>query len=180
MLIAKGDIGTIKRKQILNGYKASRFNIFSEGKEGQLILFNTYTKKLVQFPSHANGSVRDVLKNPDATEQESDLFGFLFEREFFVSNSSDEFRRADMVHQETIPQEGTLSLIILPNEDCNFRCTYCYESFSKNFMKESVQNGINNYIRKNIKKYARLHVEWFGGEPLTAVPIVERLSKENG
>lgn len=42
----------------------------------------------------------------------------------------------------------TLELILMPNEDCNFRCVYCYEDFVKSEMKETVQKGILKYLEK--------------------------------
>lgn len=42
----------------------------------------------------------------------------------------------------------TLELIMMPNEDCNFRCVYCYEDFVKSEMKETVQKGILKYLEK--------------------------------
>lgn len=178
MAIPDIELGKMKKKQELDGYKSSRFNVFSEGKEGQLLLLNTYSNKMVRFSSDSKHLVRDLLKHPDRAMKDSKLFEFMYDRGFIISNSVDEFRRAEMRHQETITQEGTLSLIIMPNEDCNFRCVYCYESFAKNFMNESTQEGIINYLRKNIRQYSRLQIEWFGGEPLTAVPIIEKLSSE--
>ena len=35
-----------------------------------------------------------------------------------------------------------LQLILMPTEQCNFRCTYCYESFSNGRMSQEVQDGV--------------------------------------
>ena len=66
----------------------------------------------------------------------------------------------------------------MPHEDCNFRCVYCYESFKNNLMQESIQDGIINYVSKNISKYRVLKIQWFGGEPLLALEVIRKLSKQ--
>ena len=69
-----------------------------------------------------------------------------------------------------------LHLIILPTEQCNFRCTYCYEDFSIGTMKRPVVNGVKSLLAKRIPSLRQLHIAWFGGEPLLALPIVEEIS----
>lgn len=41
-----------------------------------------------------------------------------------------------------------MRLILLVHENCNFRCTYCYETFEKNKMDLKTVNGIINFINK--------------------------------
>lgn len=63
-------------------------------------------------------------------------------------------------------------LIILPTEKCNFRCTYCYEDFELGRMRPSVVRGVNNLISRRAEDLEYLHLSWFGGEPLVALPVV--------
>lgn len=65
-----------------------------------------------------------------------------------------------------------LSLILLPTEKCNFRCTYCYEDFSIGRMQASVISGIKALLNNRIKEIDRLSISWFGGEPLLAKSVV--------
>jgi uncharacterized protein len=69
------------------------------------------------------------------------------------------------------------SLIIFPTEQCNFRCTYCYEDFLIGRMSNETINGIKNLISKRANKLENLHVGWFGGEPLLAQDIIIEISK---
>lgn len=158
------------------GYKASRFNIRTEDKNGNLLLLNTYSNRFVRIEAEEKEVFKEVLRNPDHALPNHPAIHELVNRGFLVPKSVDEFRRAEFLHQETIANEGHLELTLLANEDCNFRCTYCYESFAKNFMQEWVQQAVIRYLEKNLHKYESLHVSWFGGEPLTAVPIIEKLS----
>ncbi|WP_068830094.1 radical SAM protein [Xanthomonas cerealis] len=65
-----------------------------------------------------------------------------------------------------------LSLILLPTEKCNFRCTYCYEDFAIGRMQPSVVRGIKALITHRVPHLDRLNISWFGGEPLLARDVV--------
>lgn len=67
-------------------------------------------------------------------------------------------------------------LIILPTEQCNFRCTYCYEDFKVGAMKEPVQRSIELFLNKRVPELEHLHLSWFGGEPLAARSAVLRIA----
>lgn len=69
-----------------------------------------------------------------------------------------------------------LELTILPTEKCNFRCTYCYEDFALGKMPLSVQDDCIALIRTRAPELTRLDIRWFGGEPLAALDVVERMS----
>lgn len=70
-----------------------------------------------------------------------------------------------------------LHLIILPTEQCNFRCKYCYEDFKIGNMSKEKQDAIILFLRKNIKNYTAISLDWFGGEPLLAMDAIEYISK---
>ena len=69
-----------------------------------------------------------------------------------------------------------LDLIVLPTEQCNFRCTYCYEDFAIGRMKPEVVEALKSLIVRRVPTLDRLHVSWFGGEPLVARAIVKEVS----
>lgn len=73
---------------------------------------------------------------------------------------------------------GSLYLVLLPTEQCNFRCTYCFEDFSLPRMGESVVAGIEAYLRRRVEQGLRsLGLSWFGGEPLLALETVLRVQR---
>lgn len=67
---------------------------------------------------------------------------------------------------------NSLELILLPTEKCNFRCKYCYEDFAMGRMSPVVVAGIKALIHERSADLRRLHISWFGGEPLLAKDIV--------
>lgn len=70
-----------------------------------------------------------------------------------------------------------LNLIILPTEACNFRCTYCYETFENRKMPRSVVTGIKSLIDRRSADLDELEISWFGGEPLLALDVITEISK---
>ena len=69
-----------------------------------------------------------------------------------------------------------LHLIILPTEQCNFRCKYCYEDFKVGKMAKFCVEGINKLISQRLPNTSNLTISWFGGEPLLALDIISNIS----
>jgi uncharacterized protein len=69
-----------------------------------------------------------------------------------------------------------LELTILPTEQCNLRCTYCYEAFEIGRMDDSVVFAIKRLISNRVPELRKLSVDWFGGEPLLAMDVIEQIS----
>lgn len=67
-------------------------------------------------------------------------------------------------------------LFLYPTEQCNFRCSYCYEDFEIGRMKDDVIQGVKELIARNATKIKNLNLSWFGGEPLLAKNIIEDIS----
>ena len=70
-----------------------------------------------------------------------------------------------------------LHLIVNPTERCNLRCVYCYETFALGKMPEAIASGIFNLVKRRAEKgLAKFRLEFFGGEPLVAWDVVEKLA----
>ncbi len=69
-----------------------------------------------------------------------------------------------------------LELTILPTEQCNLRCTYCYEAFELGHMETGVVTAIKRLIAHRAPELRTLSVDWFGGEPLLAMDVIEQVS----
>lgn len=69
-----------------------------------------------------------------------------------------------------------LDLTLLPIEQCNFRCTYCYETFADGKMKPELVDSIRTLIDRRAPELDYLRLGWFGGEPLLAHDVVIALS----
>lgn len=62
---------------------------------------------------------------------------------------------------------GFFKVTIMPTEQCNFRCTYCYEQFKYGMIDDRVVNHIVEFTERKLKSgnHTEFMLEWFGGEP---------------
>ena len=161
------------------GYKASKFNFFTETTSGDIIIFNTYRgiDSIRKISSTKKDYFINLLRSEKIASDNSELFRSLFDRGFLVDENCDEDQRLRLLYLNGI-NNGTLNLLILPTEQCNFRCIYCYEDFKRGRMSDEIQNAIIKYVKANIHNYRGLNVSWFGGEPLLALDIIKSLSEK--
>ncbi len=78
-------------------------------------------------------------------------------------------------------QTKTLSLTIAPTLDCNFGCPYCFEGVNKPklHMSPATMDALIKFVRRACKDdTTRIHVTWFGGEPLLAIPEIELITRK--
>jgi uncharacterized protein len=102
----------------------------------------------------------------------------LVENNIIIEDNIDHIQRCDKLYEDFVNKKDYLHLVILPTEDCNFRCSYCYEDHRHNVMSEELMKAVELYVEKEIGKYQALRVEWFGGEPLYEKEIVFKLSEK--
>ena len=76
----------------------------------------------------------------------------------------------------TLFSDRILELTILPTEQCNFRCVYCYEDFKPGRMNPEIVDAIKALMKKRAPGLDHLRIGWFGGEPLLAKDIVLEIS----
>ncbi|HYD62326.1 MAG TPA: radical SAM protein [Noviherbaspirillum sp.] len=70
-----------------------------------------------------------------------------------------------------------MELILYPTEQCNFRCTYCYEDFLLGKMSRETIDGIKRLISHRAPDIKHLNMSWFGGEPLAAKDVVYEIAE---
>lgn len=157
-------------------YVPTRYLSLSYADNGALILFCSLTGAIGAVPAEKAVEAKDALKR--SAKHISPLEGILHDLKeggFLVPEGTDE--RA-IAHEKFLTryQDEQLHLIILPTEQCNFRCTYCYESFIRGEMPQEIRDGIKRYVagQEGLKT---LNISWFGGEPLLAKNVVLELSK---
>jgi len=67
-------------------------------------------------------------------------------------------------------------IVILPHENCNFRCTYCYETHTGGRMERAVVEGLKKLVEFKSAECPGIEIRWFGGEPLLAADLISELS----
>lgn len=109
-------------------------------------------------------------------EKYDEIVRFLEEHDF-IKKENEKKEVAEIINQ-SIKSEDTLMLILKVTRKCNFRCVYCYEDYSKPLMEDEVQNGIINFVEKELKKgkIKNLVISWFGGEPMLNIDGIKKMA----
>ncbi|MBI1744717.1 radical SAM protein [Candidatus Acetothermia bacterium] len=169
------------------GLKPSRYTQANEDEAtGQLTLHNTSSGVLWDVPAEWKEQVLSFLqKKEDSTlngsthkGQVRNLIRWMRLAGLLVPEPMDEYARARAAHRRAQEGEGQLQLILMPTEQCNFRCVYCYETFIRPKMKPEIRQGIKNLVRKRANSLKQLQIAWFGGEPLVGFDVVRELSRD--
>ena len=169
--------------QAVDDLKASRFNLWTTGSGGELLLFNSFSTAFVRVDGATGVHVTEALQarrrcdfeRSVAAIEDDGTVDLLLREGFLVRRSVDELLRARGVH-ESLAADNALHLILLPTEQCNFRCVYCYEDFLRPRMPTEVIQGVVRLVAREAPTLRALTVGWFGGEPLAAINVIEMAS----
>jgi uncharacterized protein len=162
-------------------YKVSAYNIDVplEG-GGKALIFNTLSRAFAVL----DPAERDFLSavNVDAELEEPrqiELFDRLLLNGYVVPNDIDELGRLQESYSAARNDGSTLMLTIAPTLFCNFGCDYCFQGADKprGKMDEQVMDRLVAYVEQQVPRGKAFHVSWYGGEPLLALDVIERLSE---
>ncbi|MBR0696588.1 radical SAM/SPASM domain-containing protein [Bradyrhizobium lablabi] len=158
-------------------WKASKFTLLTsaDADDGSLLLYNSAVGAIARVTRADSAVVAEAYKKgfsgtPLGPLAELTLNGF------FVDSELDEIAWASSIRDSETLREDVLELCLLPTEKCNFRCTYCYETFLRGKMQRSVIEGIINFVQGRSATLTSLRVGWFGGEPLTAPEVISEVA----
>jgi len=154
----------------------SRYNVRATADDGRLVLWNTLSGKISVFRPEDREIVLKLLQKKGFEAPKEKVVEYLAERGYLIRAGVNEFRYFQQLFGKQHYRTDTLELILLASEDCNFRCTYCYEDFARGTMIPKVREGIKNLVRNRIDKLNRLQISWFGGEPLYGWEAIEDLA----
>lgn len=71
----------------------------------------------------------------------------------------------------------SFGFVIMPTERCNFRCTYCYESFERGRMSDANVAALDAAIDRVTATAPQFALGFFGGEPLVCSDLVLHFSR---
>lgn len=159
--------------------KKSFYNFIFPGEEGKSILYNSRTGAMAELDSkHAEQLER--LSERELEEQNPNFVNALLENGFAVEDGVSEL---DMIRYDmwkTRFGNQAMSITVEVTQNCNFGCKYCYEKgiINNKYMDIEVQDAIVEYIRAVLPGSTELNVCWYGGEPLLAIPVIQRLTSK--
>lgn len=159
--------------------KTSRYNyVFNGLEDGSFIMYNSRTGALAIIDKeHYQSYVRFLEKGEEIEQQE--FLNQLLQCGFLLPEGIDELFLIRTTLMKNRYDNRSLYLTIAPTMACNFRCIYCFEQgyYGKSCMDNITIENVIKFIEERIKDIERIHISWFGGEPLLAMPIIERISE---
>jgi uncharacterized protein len=158
--------------------------------EDSLLLFNSFTQAISRFPGHPlQGLLRKVLKGHESPKRlPPPLQQVLAQEGFLVPSDSDELQLLrEKVHAKRF-RGSSFGLIIAPTLECNFRCSYCFEHHRRARMDSQAVASLKDFVvHQVIPQTSRVHIFWFGGEPLLVPGLIldlqafiQKRCQENG
>lgn len=159
----------------------SRFTQVVDADDGGLIAYNSLTGNTVAVSAgdaleFRNLLSRTVINDPQVRFAHAQTIAALTEQGFLVPCTTDEKAVAADLRNERVHRSNILELIVMPTEACNFRCTYCYEDFTRGRMSTETQRGLEALVNNRGPGLDAVAISWFGGEPLIALDIIEDLT----
>ncbi len=140
------------------------------------MLGNSFTGAVAAFDGDEISLVKPFLRGIENVVAAPPLTRDLIEQGFLVPSDRDEFAAVDAL-RTALNNSRTLDLIVMPTEDCNFRCVYCYETFAKKTMAPEAKDRLKAFLRTTIPNLDCLRLAWFGGEPLLAFPVMVEIAE---
>ena len=163
-------------------YQLSKYNFTfpytkkHEGKD-QTVLYNARTGNIALIEEEKYKQYQDFAEH-GAPVSDGELLSDLKLGGYVVDADFDEL--ASIRHRLLTRRYNASSLLltIAPTSNCNFRCIYCYEkdSIKPVTMSEQTQAELIEFVKQYTSTIKRLSVSWYGGEPLLAIGIIEKLS----
>lgn len=172
-------VAKINRFGGIGVYKSSQFNCSIPLNDGGMMIRNLFTNAVLRIKPEHTAKVKMILDNPtDAlkvTDSDSitiasmlEKHGMIVDRQIIEYQHVNAFRRS-------IAYDRKLDLTIMPTNDCNFRCVYCFEEERTQYMSDENVDGIINFLNRNLAKFISVNIQWFGGEPLLCKDIIDRV-----
>lgn len=164
-------------------YKNSLFNLLIKEYEDKKIVFNTYSNALVELDNQYYDYISS-LKSFDLLSLDSSLMEELIKQGIIVPFSLYEFNKAYNAEKSVIfSKQESFELLVTSTLLCNMHCKYCFENslVDKTQMPLDIAKQIIEYLKINLftrDKLKRIHITWFGGEPLLCQNIIFFICKE--
>ncbi len=158
--------------------KQSRYNVLVPLIRGGALAHNTLSNATALLAPEELAT----LEHPPASGslERSIHIKNLFYGGFLVPNDADEVTALEKEFARQRFDTSGMILTIAPTLSCNFGCDYCFQGTNKpaEKMSDAVQQAILHLVRDYAPTLKRLHVAWYGGEPLLASAIIESLSDQ--
>lgn len=155
--------------------EASYYNVIAPLKNS-VIIYNTRTQGLAELTFEEAAALEKL--SEDSAAIPPDLLEDLRASGFVVDSAETEADEMLYRQHQYRNNSHMFELTITPSRVCNFKCDYCYVPERPSSMSEHTQASIVEFIKQHFAKtpFKELRINWYGGEPLLHIDIMESLS----
>lgn len=141
--------------------------IISAQMDDFVLYYNLVNDTMLQIPVRLNDGCIECLQNPNNTQ--SVYWRKLYDDKFIIENDYDELKEIQRRHWKAVNNADELNITVIATLKCNSDCTYCYQrnlDFEYSEMTEADFDGLYEFLCRVPQR--RIHINWYGGEPLMA------------
>ena len=147
----------------------SVWNDLIEVGDNHLVIFNTLAQTAVLLRKEEHVAIDHLTDDNTHT---------LFRLGMIIPKETDERAIVEKRFAEGKKDLTYLDLTILLTQQCQFRCSYCFEGTKKDSsLDDPTEDDIMLFLESHRSTLKKLRVTWFGGEPLIAYSRLKSLSK---
>jgi len=149
--------------------KQSKYNLRASN-GSQVLVFNARTGNYVVLPRRV---YQDFMEQ-NLSAETNETFARLG---FYVEDCIDEFEEIQRECSRRLNEHKIKKLRVLTTTGCNAKCPYCYEHGVVHKMMTIETAGYTaDFLLSELKVGDTLRIEWFGGEPLLNIPVIDYIS----
>lgn len=155
--------------------KFSKFNVYDRYDDDSYWVYNTLSTATIILN---NADFCDVFVNENLDSEKVDI-AELCAMGYVIDDQFDELSYLKDLRETVVNSDKCITdIMVAPTMDCNARCYYCFEHGShREKMSRETADAVVEYIG-NHWDHKLFNVSWFGGEPLTAVDVIDYLSTQ--
>jgi uncharacterized protein len=122
--------------------------------------------------------LEEIKKSPDY-EANNHTYESMIEGGLIVGNNYSEILELSKEYENFKKGSGRSSFgfVVLPTINCIYECPYCYENKKQHQMSNSTAECVENFIINSIQDISSVAITWYGGEPLMAPNIIDKISQ---
>ena len=152
-------------------YKKSGYNLFVPYIDEKYIVFNTYSNSIGIFDS-------DAMRKYEENSFDNSEMKILIDKGIYVPSFTNELAEINKDRIRGIFLNRK-TFRIWTTSGCNATCYYCFEKgILAQKMTRDIADATFEFIKSVIGESRNISVEWFGGEPLLNVEIIDYLSEK--
>ncbi len=159
----------------------SPYNMLFASRRHGFFIYNALSGVMLELDNHhyrmAQSLSAGESRFPSGPEKE--FIDVLEENGFLAEKKSEAVKLMALQYQRNAACFGTgyVGLTICPTLACNFRCVYCFEKTQDDatVMDRETMKALIQFIKTH-ETAKKLHVVWYGGEPLLAFGVMESLT----